>query len=163
MVIQKNIDGDNELTYENVMEESYKLYINNHQHVWKEFLKILLSSNNHPVIFHCSAGKDRTGIASFIIQKICDNPIELIFENYILSNKLLTIKAATAEQTASSSNDYQMVTRIMLETLGKVQKSYLISAINEIESKFQTLEKYIIQELGFKETDIHDLKKLYCN
>jgi len=163
MVIQKNIDGDNELTYENVMEESYKLYINNHQHVWKEFLKILLSSNNHPVIFHCSAGKDRTGIASFIIQKICDNPIELIFENYILSNKLLTIKAATAEQTTSSSNDYQMVTRIMLETLGKVQKSYLISAINEIESKFQTLEKYIIQELGFKETDIHDLKKLYCN
>lgn len=163
MVIQKNIDGDNELTYENVMEESYKLYINNHKHVWKEFLNILLNSNNDPVIFHCSAGKDRTGIASFIIQKICDNPIELIFENYILSNKLLTIKAATAEQTTSSSNDYQMVTRIMLETLGKVQKSYLISAINEIESKFQTLEKYIIQELGFKETDIHDLKKLYCN
>ena len=87
----------------------------------------------------------------------------MIFENYILSNKLLTIKAATAEQTTSSSNDYQMVTRIMLETLGKVQKSYLISAINEIESKFQTLEKYIIQELGFKETDIHNLKKLYCN
>ena len=30
MVIQKNIDGDNELTYEKVMEESYKKYINNH-------------------------------------------------------------------------------------------------------------------------------------
>jgi protein-tyrosine phosphatase len=145
------------------MEESYKLYINNHKHVWKEFLNILLNSNNDPVIFHCSAGKDRTGIASFIIQKICDNPIEKIFENYLLSNELLTIKAGTAEQTTSSNNDYQMVTKTMLETLGKVQKSYLISAINEIENKFDTLEKYIIQELGFKETDIHDLKKLYCN
>ena len=85
MVIQKYIDGDNELTYEKVMEESYKKYINNHKHVWKEFIKILLDSNNHPVIFHCSAGKDRTGIASFLIQKLLDNSMDLIFENYLKS------------------------------------------------------------------------------
>ena len=56
-----------------------------------------------------------------------------------------------------------MVTRIMLETLGKVQKSYLISAINEIESKYQTLESYIFNELGFNQSDIIKLNKLYCN
>ena len=163
MVDQKNIDGDNKFTYEKVMEESYKLYINNHKHVWKEFIKILLKANNNPIIFHCSAGKDRTGIASFIIQKLCDNPIELIFENYLLSNELLTINAAIAEQTTASKKDDQLITKIMLDTLSKVKKSYLISGINEIENQFESLENYIIQELGFTDVDIKDLKKLYCN
>ena len=163
MVDQKNIDGDNKFTYEKVMEESYKLYINNHKHVWKEFIKILLKANNNPIIFHCSAGKDRTGIASFIIQKLCDNPMELIFENYLLSNELLTINAATAEQSTASKKNDQLITEVMLDTLSKVKKSYLISGINEIENQFESLENYIIQELGFTDADIKDLKKLYCN
>ncbi len=161
MVTQKKIDGDNVRTYEKVMEDSYKLYINNHKHVWKEFIKILLNSDNKPVIFHCSAGKDRTGIASFIIQRILNSSMELIYKNYLLSNKLLTTKAATAEQTTTSSSDNLQVTNTMLSTLGKVKKTYLLSAINEIESKYLTLENYIMKELHFNENDIAKLKKQY--
>ena len=163
MVVQKKIEGDYKLTYEKVMEDSYKLYLNNHKHIWKEFINILLNSNSTPVIFHCSAGKDRTGIASYIIQKLLNNSIKLIYENYLLSNKLLSSTAATAEQTTSSKKDDLMVTKVMLETLGKVQKSYLNSAINEIEEKYQTLENYIFNELGFNQSDVKKLNKLYSN
>jgi protein-tyrosine phosphatase len=163
MVVQKKIEGDYKLTYEKVMEDSYKLYLNNHKHIWKEFINILLNSNSTPVIFHCSAGKDRTGIASYIIQKLLNNSIKLIYKNYLLSNKLLSSTAATAEQTTSSKKDDLMVTKVMLETLGKVQKSYLNSAINEIEEKYQTLENYIFNELGFNQSDVKKLNKLYSN
>ena len=163
MVSEKNIQGDNRLTYEKVMEESYKLYLNNHKHVWKEFINILLNSNSNPIIFHCSAGKDRTGIASYIIQTLLNNSIELIYENYLLSNQLLSSIAATAEQTTSSKNDDLKITNVMLKALGKVQKSYLNSAIYEIKEKYQTLEMYIFNELGFNENDIKKLIKLYSN
>ena len=161
MVAQKSVEGDTMKTYEKVMEESYKLYVNNHQHVWKEFLNILLNSNNKPVIFHCSAGKDRTGIASFIIQRILNNSMELIYKNYLLSNQLLTTQAATAEQTTSSSNDDLLVTETMLNVLSKVKKTYLLSAINEIENKYQTLENYIIEGLNFDKNKIDKLKRQY--
>ena len=161
MVAQKSVEGDTMKTYEKVMEESYKLYVNNHQHVWKEFLNILLNSNNKPVIFHCSAGKDRTGIASFIIQRILNNSMELIYKNYLLSNQLLTTQAATAEQTTSSSNDDLFVTETMLNVLSKVKKTYLLSAINEIENKYQTLENYIIEGLNFDKNKIDQLKRQY--
>jgi protein-tyrosine phosphatase len=161
MVAQKSVEGDTMKTYEKVMEESYKLYVNNHQHVWKEFLNILLNSNNKPVIFHCSAGKDRTGIASFIIQRILNNSMELIYKNYLLSNQLLTTQAATAEQTTSSSNDDLLVTETMLNVLSKVKKTYLLSAINEIENKYQTLENYIIEGLKFDKNKIDQLKRQY--
>ena len=161
MVAQKSVEGDTMKTYEKVMEESYKLYVNNHQHVWKEFLNILLNSNYKPVIFHCSAGKDRTGIASYIIQRILNNSMELIYKNYLLSNQLLTTQAATAEQTTSSSNDDLLVTETMLNVLSKVKKTYLLSAINEIENKYQTLENYIIEGLNFDKNKIDQLKRQY--
>jgi protein-tyrosine phosphatase len=161
MVDQKNVKGDNLETYQNVMEESYKLYINNHKHVWKEFIKTLLRSGGKPVIYHCSAGKDRTGIASYIIQKLFSNSMDDIFKNYLLSNQLLTTKAATAEQSTSSNQDNILVTNIMLDTLAKVKKSYLLSAINEIKKNYSSLEKYICNELQFDINDLEKLKKLY--
>ena len=33
----------------------------------------------------------------------------------------------------------------------------------KFENQFESLENYIIQELGFTDVDIKDLKKLYCN
>ena len=163
MVSQKQISGDNIKSYEKVMEESYRMYINNHKKVWAKFFEILLRSNNRPIIFHCSAGKDRTGIASFMLQSIFKNPIDKIFENYLISNDLLTIKAATAEQKTNSSKQDTKVTKDMLSTLGKVQKSYLIAAIDEIEKKFISLENYFISQLGLKHNDIQKIKQIFGN
>jgi len=163
MVSQKQISGDNNKSYEEVMEESYRMYINNHKKVWAKFFEILLRSNNRPIIFHCSAGKDRTGIASFMLQSIFKNPIDKIFENYLISNDLLTIKAATAEQKTNSSKQETQVTKNMLSTLGKVQTSYLIAAINEIEKNFFSLENYFISQLGLKHNDIQKIKQIFGN
>ena len=163
MVSQKQINGDNIKSYEEVMEESYRMYINNHKKVWAKFFEILLQSNKFPIIFHCSAGKDRTGIASFMIQNIFKNPMDLIFENYLISNDLLTIKAATAEQSTSSSNQDSLVTKNMLSTLGKVQQSYLNAAIDEVDKKYSSLENYFISQLGLKVNDIQKLKQIFGN
>ena len=150
-------------SYEKVMEDSYRMYINNHKVVWAKFFEILLQSKKLPIIFHCSAGKDRTGIASFMIQSIFNNPMNLIFENYLISNDLLTIKAATAEQSTSSSNQDSLVTKNMLSTLGKVQQSYLNAAIDEIEKNYTSLENYFISQLGLKVNNIQKLKQLFGN
>ena len=163
MAAQKEIDGDSVESYEKVMEDSYRMYINNHKEVWIKFFEILLQSDKLPIIFHCSAGKDRTGIASFMIQSIFKNPMDLIFENYLISNDLLTIKAATAEQSTNSSNQDSLVTKNMLSTLGKVQQSYLNAAIDEIDKKYSSLENYFISQLGLKVNDIQKLEEIFGN
>ena len=163
MVSEKELTGDDVKSFEKVMEESYRMYINNHKKVWIKFFEILLKSNNHPIIFHCSAGKDRTGIASFMIQSIFKNPIDKILENYLISNDLLTIKAATAEQKTNSSKQDTQVTKNMLITLGKVQTSYLNAAMYEIEKKYISLENYFISQLGLKHNDIQKIQQIFGN
>jgi len=163
MVSEKQLNGDELKSYEKVMEESYRMYINNHKKVWIKFFEILLRSNKRPIIFHCSAGKDRTGIASFMIQSIFNNHIDMIFENYLISNDLLTIKAATAEQKTDSSKQDTLVTKNMLITLGKVKKSYLNAAIDEIKKNYSSLENYLISQLGLKHNDIQKIQQIFGN
>ena len=96
-----------------------------------------------------------------IIQKLFNNSIDEIYKNYLLSNQLLTTMASTAEQTPSSNQNDSLVTNVMLDTLAKVKKSYLVSAINEINNRYSSLENYICKELKFTPKDLENIKNLY--
>ena len=43
----------------------------------------------YPIVFYCTAGKDRTGIIAMFIQSICGIDEKTIIDDYILSEKFL--------------------------------------------------------------------------
>ena len=43
-----------------------------------------------PAVYFCTAGKDRTGVISMLIQSVCDVDEEIILSDYHLSHSLLT-------------------------------------------------------------------------
>ncbi len=50
------------------------------------FLRVLMDMNNLPLVFHCTHGKDRTGIAAMIVLLILGVPKETLRHDYLLSN-----------------------------------------------------------------------------
>src|SRR5262245_10380934 len=54
---------------------------------FKLFLQELLSASGHPVLFHCAAGKDRTGFAAAILLRILGVPREVVMQDYLLTNQ----------------------------------------------------------------------------
>ena len=52
-----------------------------------QFFRELLSANGRPVLFHCAAGKDRTGYAATILLRTLGVPPEVVLEDYLLSNE----------------------------------------------------------------------------
>ena len=161
MVTAYKDNKDDTIYYEKVMEESYKLYLENHKNVWKDFFKILISSKGQPILFHCTAGKDRTGIASYLVQSLCNVEENFIDESYLLSNDLLSSKEAVSEQQDTLKNPDKNVTPLMLSTLGRVKISYLNSAKNLIKEKYQSVKSYFLNELGFKNHHLNELLTLY--
>ena len=161
MVSSYKENKDDVFHYEKVMEESYKLYIENYKSVWRNFFEILIASKGIPVIYHCSAGKDRTGIASYLIQSLCGVDENLIDNNYLLSNDLLSTKEAVSEQKDTLRNSNSLVTPLMLSTLGRVKISYLNSARYIITKKYQSVENYFLSELGFNIEDLNKLLAIY--
>ncbi len=161
MVAACKDNKDDVIYYEKVMEESYKIYLENHKNVWKDFFKILISSKGKPILYHCTAGKDRTGIASYLVQSLCDVEENFIDENYLLSNDLLSSIEAVSEQQDTVKHPDKQVTPLMLSTLGKVKISYLHSAKNLIKEKYQSVKSYFLNELGFNSQDLNELLSIY--
>ncbi|KAL8821583.1 MAG: hypothetical protein Q9223_000427 [Gallowayella weberi] len=51
----------------------------------KQVLEVLADAENYPVYFHCTSGKDRTGLVAFILLSILEVPLNMISVDYMAS------------------------------------------------------------------------------
>lgn len=70
-----------------VMAASYAAYVTEWSARYRNLLTVLLESTA-PVLFHCSAGKDRTGFGAALILTALDVPMATIRADYLATNRL---------------------------------------------------------------------------
>lgn len=130
-----------------VMEEVYAYIIRNMQNIYKDFFRILSEKGNAPLLFHCSAGKDRTGIAAALLLTALGVEREIVMEDYMLSAEHITKK-------------YEALTKAHPEftPLTTVKKEYLETAFRIIDEEFGGAENYLTNNL---EADLEKLRNLY--
>lgn len=66
--------------YESYMEENGPLF--------RDFFSVLSKPGNYPVLFHCSAGKDRTGILAALLLDLLGTPRAVIYDDYLHSMRI---------------------------------------------------------------------------
>jgi protein-tyrosine phosphatase len=113
---------------------------------YRALFELLSDPSNTPLLYHCSAGKDRTGLASALILYALGADMETIYKDYLESTKLLKERLASMLESQPHIAPYMTV-----------QESYLETACAEIE-KYGGFEKYIRNELR---ADIGRLRDLY--
>jgi len=70
-------------------------------------LKTVLDESNWPVPIHCSAGKDRSGIAVVLILEALGVDRETIMQEYLLTNGISRIGEKSVMLSKESKNDRQ--------------------------------------------------------
>jgi len=127
--------------------------------IFSGFLKMLLDGK--PTLFHCSAGKDRTGFAALLIHKILNIDEDLIIEDYMNSNKFIENSRFNVnyqkEKTAQALN-VPIDKVYLLEPLLKVDLVYINAAIDEIKKKYKSIDEYITLELGITDEEKSTLR-----
>lgn len=111
----------------------------------KEVFDILAESEGG-VLFHCTAGKDRTGIISALILGLCDAYIKDIIANYEVSNTYL--------------EDTDIVEKYS-ENLKKSSPEFIITFIENLLKKYDSFEDYILSCNVSKE-NIEKIRKKFC-
>ena len=113
---------------------------------YRTLFSLLANPASAPVLYYCSAGKDRTGVASALILHALGADRETIFEDYFYSNENLRPYWEPFVDSQPFLIPYYTV-----------REKYLLAAFNTME-KYGGIDKYLTDELG---ADIKLLRSIY--
>ena len=133
-----------------IFQQAYRKYTNENLDTFKEFFKILFKNSGFKIIFHCTAGKDRTGFAAALILLLFGVNRRGIFEDYMLSN----------EHYKPTVNVTKEVNQIGVKELLKVDESWLDAGLKEFETNAGNITEFATELIGGKKKLIKYLE--YC-
>ncbi|MBW2939165.1 tyrosine-protein phosphatase [Zhongshania aquimaris] len=119
---------------------------------YREWLQNLLDESSYPQVFHCTAGKDRTGLGAALLMSILGVPYDTILEDYLSTN---TFTAERVEHIVHYVHEKTMhqVNQDVIRTLFTVQEQYLGEAFKAITEEYGDVDNYIETALGFGQTE----------
>jgi protein-tyrosine phosphatase len=124
-----------------------------------EFIHELLSADGRPVLFHCAAGKDRTGFAAAILLRILGVPQETVMEDYLLTNQYFLSAYRWNLKFAQLVKGKKFAA--VIQGFMEARPAYLGSAFATIDQKYGSFERYVHDGLKLTEQDVQCLKSYY--
>lgn len=119
-----------------LMTDLYRSLINDQAHRFAELFEQLLQTDA-PVVFHCTAGKDRTGVAAALILLALGVPRDQVMQDYLLSNELYRHGPAPGSALPEE----------VLAVLWRVQPDFLGAALRAADDQHGGVEHYLANRL----------------
>jgi len=111
-----------------------------------------LPSTSGPVVYHCSAGKDRTGWATAVLLTALGVPRRTVMADYLASNSYLADK----NLAAFSRMPPEAVSN--LEPIFTVRAAYLDAAFDEVDRRYGSFDRYLRVGLGIDDEALARLR-----
>lgn len=106
-----------------------------------------------PLLFHCTAGKDRTGLAAALVLYALGVSEADIWRDYLLTNQLYKRNSIGATSLAPD----------VLKIVWEVQESFLQASLEEIHARYGSVQNYLNQELNLTPAALLRLQSLYLD
>jgi protein-tyrosine phosphatase len=127
-------------------------------------IRQLAKPQNRPLVFHCTAGKDRAGVGAAIVLTLLGVPWETVQEDYLLSNfyrrdaNEKDLKSLREDIAKKKGIPQEQVDMTSYEAKFSVKPEYLEAAHKEAISKYGSMESYLRKGLGISDKMISRLR-----
>jgi len=123
-----------------------------------------LAGTGEPLLFHCSAGKDRTGIGAALLLTALGVDRETVIADYTASERVLG--DSLREETARSGDDataafLENLSEPAVEALMGTRRAYIEAAFDEMRQRHGTVEGYIRHALDVTDEELTALRGQY--
>ena len=111
------------------------------------------------IVYNCTAGKDRTGMATAIILHILGVPKDTIIHDYLLSNKHYRPDTPRAGHKVDPNAEYMKAIKPeVIAALNGVDKMYIDAFFDEIEKR-GGWDKYVSEQLKLTPQEVATIKQ----
>jgi protein-tyrosine phosphatase len=149
---------------EGYMQEAYAIFITDEcaREQYRKFIEILLNMETGSCLFHCYAGKDRTGMGAAIILTLLGVSREEIIKDYLLTNssreKANELLFAQVRAQGGDENAIECMKVTMT-----VRESFMSKAFSTAQDLYGSFEGYLRDALFVTDAEIRQLKSLYLS
>ena len=133
-----------------LMADLYRSLINDQAHHFAALFQHLLETDQ-PVVFHCTAGKDRTGVAAALILLALGVPRDQVLQDYLLTNALYRHPPLPHSETPAD----------VLAVLWRVQTEFLDAALQTVDDEHGGIDRYLQARLGLGAAERDALARRY--
>jgi protein-tyrosine phosphatase len=122
------------------------------------FQKLLNLPEGQSIMYHCTGGRDRTGMATALILYVLGVPNDVIEADFVASNVYLApMQSKMYESLATASQmDVEQVTKAMA-----LRPDLLHTMFQAITAKYGSVDSFLQKELGVGEKEKQLLRKKY--
>ena len=133
-----------------LMQQTYRAFVHDNSARFAELFAHLLE-DDAPLVFHCTAGKDRTGFAAALILRALGVPQAVVMQDYLLTNKLFR-----PPELVSSHAPVEV-----RNVIARVQTDFLDAAFEAVASSHGSVEQYLEKAIKLDSKQQQRLRSLY--
>ena len=123
---------------------------------YKKFFEIILSSNGAPILWHCTQGKDRTGVGAILLLTALGVPLDAVMEEYFITNEVMQTEFERAVTMGADP-----ITISTFKTVMFVHKECIDIYIDSITKNYGSIGNFIKTALNVSEDAILKLQDWY--
>ncbi len=135
------------------MGELYIEFLKRNSQEFREALRIVLRYRNQTVIYHCAAGKDRTGIFTMLLLKLAGVSEDLIYRDYQATEYYMRSKFSKIREALAAL--HQKAPDYVFSSAPE----QLEKAVNYLETEYGSIEGYL-QSIGMTGEECAELSLL---
>lgn len=134
-----------------LMLDTYQGFVADDAPQLAEFFEQLLAEDT-PLVFHCTAGKDRTGYAAALLLLALGVSRDVVLQDYLLTNRLYRRPPPPGDDAP---------TRAVHEVIWSVRAEYLETALETMDREHGGVQDYLRQRVKLTEAARQRLAALY--
>lgn len=124
------------------------------------FFRLLLSHGEGGFLWHCTAGKDRTGVTAALLLYALGALREDIFADYLATNEATKDRLEqSAREIYERTGDESLAREIVV--LDSVHRDFLEAVFHTVEEKYGGMDRFLEEQLGVTEAEREVLKEKY--
>lgn len=125
-----------------------------------------LIAGDVPMVFHCTAGKDRTGTLAALILRTLGVPEDTVLADYLLTDRFLDVQAlmagprvAESDSSAAGFSFIRSMSPEMRAPLLTCHPAYLQGALRAVEAQHGSVLGYVEEALGIAANGVATLRQ----
>lgn len=163
---RESLDSHDPVQVREAMRSNYPQKLYSHRAIYKDML-LRLINNDSPLLFHCAAGKDRTGVAAALVLSLLGVSDEDIISDYMITadttkGLLDTFHAAGANTNSDNPQNFQhklaQYPKHVIQPLFDTDPAYIKTLLNYVQSEYSGFDGYARSVLGLNTQQLTSLK-----